>query len=269
MLANVEVIREDAPMDFAAAGLLGDLDGQERAQREQLLERLLDDGFSPEELARAVKANRLALLPVDRVLGGAYTATEIEQRTGLPEGTMVRIRRQHGLPDAAADDRVFSDEDVEAAESMKLFLDAGFDGKRIDEITRVLGEGMARLSATITAAFVETFLKPGASEEDVALRFAALAERLTPACGPILIDGFKAALRDSVQRGMLGLAELEAGDIAGAQEVAVCSAPKRSARPPGAASHGPRPVATSSRACRGPRRCTARGTAAGARTRAS
>jgi hypothetical protein len=30
---------------------------------------------------------------------------------------------------------------------MKLFLDGGFAGERVDEITRVLGEGMGRLAA--------------------------------------------------------------------------------------------------------------------------
>jgi adenylate cyclase len=211
-------------MDFAGNGLLDGLDGRDRAHREQLLTRLAHDGFSLQELTDAVRENRLALLPVDRILGGTYSAQEIEERTGLPAAMMIRIRRLLGLPSPTPADRVFSDEDVEAARSTKLFLDAGFDEERIIEITRVLGEGMARLSATITAAFVETFLEAGDSEEDVALRFAALAEQLTPATAPILVAGFKAHLRDSVQRGMLGLAELEAGDVAGSQELAICFA---------------------------------------------
>ena len=224
MLANVSGIREDAAMDFDADRLLAGTEGEEREQRRRLLERLADDGFSEDELTKAVKENRLALLPVERVLGGAYTTAEVEARAGLPAGTMERIRRQHGLPSADPDDRVFGDEDVEAAKSMKLFLDAGFADERVDEITRVLGEGMSRLAATIAASFVETFLEAGETEDEVALRFAALAEQLTPAFAPILVAGFKAHLRDSVQRGVLGLAELEAGDIAGAQDLAVCFA---------------------------------------------
>jgi adenylate cyclase len=211
-------------MDFAGERLLDGLRGEERAQREQLLTRLLDDGFSMDELRRAVAENRLALLPVERVLGGTYTAQEIEERSGLKAANVIRIRRILGLPEPAADDRVFSDEDIEAARSIKLFLDAGFEEERIIEITRVLGEGMARLSATIAAAFAETFLEPGSSEADVALRFAALAEQLTPATGPILVAGFKNHLRDSVQRGMLGREQLEAGDPANTQEIAVCFA---------------------------------------------
>ena len=89
------------------------------------------------------------------------------------------------------DYRVFGDEDVEAAKSMKLFLDAGFADERVDEITRVLGEGMGRLSATIAASFAETFLEAGESEDEVAPRFAELAEQLTPAFAPILVAAFK------------------------------------------------------------------------------
>jgi adenylate cyclase len=171
-----------------------------------------------------VKENRLALLPVERVLGGSNTAAELDERANLPAGTMARTRRQLGLPAPGAEDRVYGEEDVDAARSMKLFLDAGFGEERLDEITRVLGEGMGRLAATITAAFVETFLQAGESEDEVALRFAELADQLTPAVAPILVAGFRAHLRDSVQRGALGLAELEAGDLVGVQEMAVCFA---------------------------------------------
>jgi adenylate cyclase len=224
MLANVVVIREDAAMDFDALGLLAGLEGEERATRLRLLERLARDGFSEPELVKAVEENRLALLPVERVLGGTHTASDVEERAGLPAGTMSRIRRQHGLPASAPDDRVYSDEDLVAASSIKLFLDAGFADERVDEINRVLGESMGRLAATIAASFVETFLEAGESEDEVALRFAELAAQLTPAFAPILVAAFKAHLHDSVERGALGLAELETGDIAGAQDMAVCFA---------------------------------------------
>jgi adenylate cyclase len=224
MLSNVFAIGQDAAMDFAEAGLLDGLEGAEREQREKLLARLADDGFSLDDLTKAVDENRLALLPVDEVLGGAYSAKEIEERTHLPVGMMVRIRRLHGLPEPKPDDKVFSEEDIEAARSTKLFLDAGFSEERIIEITRVLGEGMGRLATTIIAAFAQTFLRKGDNEEDVALRFAELAEQLTPATAPILVAAFNAHLRDAVSRAMLGRAELESGDAVGSQELTICFA---------------------------------------------
>ncbi len=203
---------------------LAGLRGDEREQRRQLLEWLAAEGFSAAELERAIAENRLALLAVDRVLGATYTAREIQERTGLPARTMANMRRLQGMPEPDPDDRVFSEEDVEAARSTKLFLDAGFAEESLDEITAVLGEGMSRVAATITAAFIQTFLHKGDSEQEVAQRFAALAEQLTPATAPILLAGFNAQLRASVARGVLGRAELERGARAATQELTVCFA---------------------------------------------
>jgi adenylate cyclase len=211
-------------MDFENAGLLEGLDADARDARLRLLEQLASDGFSLEELKAAADEDRLALLPVERVLGGRYTIAEVAQRTGLPASLVKRFRRLQGLPQPDPGERVFTDEDVTALESTKLFLDSGFSPEAIAQITRVLGESMARLAATATAAFADTYLKPGDSEESVALRFAELAERLTPALTPVLVATFKSHLRESVSRGMLGRAELEAGEIPGEQDVAVCFA---------------------------------------------
>ena len=203
---------------------LADLDGTARDQRRKLLELLAREGFGEDELRVAIAENRLALLPVDRLLGGTYTAREIERHAELPATMMMRMRRLAGLPEPRPDDRVFSEVDIQAARSTKLFLDAGFDEDAITEITSVLGEGMSRLAATITAAFLQTFLRKGDSEEEVALRFAELAERLTPAIEPILVSGFNAHLRDAVRRGMLGRRELDTGEPPLEQELCICFA---------------------------------------------
>jgi adenylate cyclase len=224
MLADRSAIGEDAGMDFEAEGLLDGLEGEEREARARFLERLANDGFTLEQLKSAESENRLVLLPLDRVRGGAHTADEIEAETGLPASTLVQMRRLLGLPDARPGDKVFSPEDIDAARATKLFLDAGFDEESIFEITRVLGEGMARLSATVTAAFTHTFLTAGDSEEEVADRFAELAQQLTPALTPVLVAAFKDHLGDSVSRGVLGRAELQTGDTPGSQELAVCFA---------------------------------------------
>lgn len=211
-------------MDFEAEDLLQGLEGDQRAAREQLLRRLVEAGFDAEQLRTAVAENRLALLPVDRLLAGAYTAREVEQRTGLPAAQVIRTRRLLGLPQADPDEPVFSDEDIEAARATKLFLDAGFDESAIAETNRVLGEGMARVAETATDLFAQTFLSAGDNEEEVAMRFAQLAQRLTPAFTPVLVAAFKAHLGDSVRRGVLGSDELQTGDIASSQQLAVCFA---------------------------------------------
>lgn len=209
-------------MDFAAEGLLNDLEGDDRASRERLLERLAKEGYTLEELKGAVAEDRLALLLVERVLGGRYSAKQLAERTGLPASQMLRIRRLLGLPEASPDDVVFGEEEAKAAESTRFFLDAGLSEEAIAEITRVLGEGMARLAATTAAAFVDAFLEPGDSEEEVAQRFAAVAEQMIPALDPVLIAAYKQHLAEAVRRGMLSRAERESGEAGGAETVAVC-----------------------------------------------
>ncbi len=68
---------------WISARLLDGLEGEDRAARERLLERLAGEGFTLEELTAAIEEDRLALLLVERVLGGRYTAEELEERTGL------------------------------------------------------------------------------------------------------------------------------------------------------------------------------------------
>src|SRR5436309_6860443 len=127
-------------MDYEAAGLLEGLEGEEREARVRLLDRLLTEGFQPEELKRAVAEDRLALLPVERVLAGTCSATELEARTGLPAETILALRLALGLPEAGPEDRVFPVADLAAARSIKTFLEAGFSDQGVTDITRVLGE---------------------------------------------------------------------------------------------------------------------------------
>ncbi len=211
-------------MDRDDDQLIDGLEGTERDERRRLIEKLREDGVPEEELRAAAAEDRLVLLPVERVLGGIYTAAELEERTGLPTRVLLRLRRMLGLPEAEAEDRVFGEEDVAMANSTRRFLEAGLSETAIGEITRVLGESMARLSATTATIFVEAFLQPGDSEYDVAIRFATLAEEFTPAVHPILVAAYNAHLRENVRRGMIGRAEREAGALADAQELAIAFA---------------------------------------------
>jgi adenylate cyclase len=213
-----------SPVDSDIDELLDGLEGEDRKARCTLLEHLVEQGFSLEDLSTAVAEDRLALLPLERVMGGTLTAAEIEERTGLPAELLGRLRRMLGLPDPGPDARVYGEEDIAMAQSTRRFLEAGLSERSIGEMTRVLGESMARLAATTGSAFVETFLKPGDSEYDVAVRFASLAEELTPAVHPILVAAYNAHLREAVRRGMIGAAEREAGALAEAQDLCVCFA---------------------------------------------
>src|SRR2546430_14405368 len=71
-----------------AAGLLEGVEGEPAsARRLDLVRQLLADGFSLEELQEAARADRLALLPLDRILhreDAGYTRVELAELSGLP-----------------------------------------------------------------------------------------------------------------------------------------------------------------------------------------
>ena len=211
-------------MDYEAAGLLEGLEGEEREARVKLLDSLTGEGFTLDELTAAAAEDRLALLPLERVLAGRYTARDIEQKTGLSTDTLLRIRRSLGLPVSGPEEPMFWEADLEAARSIRTFIEAGFDEGAIIEITRVLGEAMARVSGASGAAFARTFLKPGESEHEVAWRFASLAETLLPALEPVLAASYRAHVLDNVRRAVISRADLAAGQVAPEQDVAVAFA---------------------------------------------
>jgi adenylate cyclase len=218
------MLADDAEQDFLKTGLLDGLDGEARRARARLLSRLQAQGFTLDELRAAAAEDRLALLGVERILRGALTAGEIEAQTGVPAAIVLRIRRLLGLPPAGPEDRVFTPADREATSATRRFIEAGLSEQSLSEITRVLGEGMARLATVTAGAFAESFLRAGDTEADVAERFETLTRELLPALGPTLSAAFAAHLRESVSRGMISRAELEQGHLAGAVPLAIAFA---------------------------------------------
>jgi adenylate cyclase len=201
---------------------LNGLEPAEREQRRALLERLIAEGFTAQEIGRAIAEDRLVLLGIERVLGATYTSEEVQEHTGVPAARLARVHRLMGLPEPAPHERAFSEQDVAGLEALKRFLEAGIDQEAIDETTAVLGEGMSRLAATISGQFLQAFLRPGESEQDAAERLAQIAQELTPMFAPVLMAAFTAQLRASVARGVLGREELARGARAAHHDLAVC-----------------------------------------------
>jgi adenylate cyclase len=107
-----------AGIDFEAEGLLGNLTGKAREARLALLNELVDEGVSLEELKRAVEENRLVLLPVERVFDSGtqhYSAQQIAELAGLEQDFLLRLLRALGAPIPEDDQPVYADADLEAA----------------------------------------------------------------------------------------------------------------------------------------------------------
>jgi adenylate cyclase len=214
-------------IDFEAEGLLKGTRGKARQARRELLEELAADGVSLEELRRAVEEDRLALLPVERVLeaeGRRYTAAQIAERANVDEGFVRRIRLALGLPDPPPDDAAFTDEDLEAARRVGAMREAGLPEEGILEVSRVLGLALAQVAAASRGLIAETTLRSAGTEAEVGRRLAEGARQLGPMMGPMLEYVLNVHLRERVQSAVIGRSEIAEGQLPGAQEVTACFA---------------------------------------------
>ena len=170
--------------------------------------------------------DRLALVPVERVLGGEakYSAKELAKLAGVSLDLLMRQWQALGLPKPDPEVKLFGDEDLEAAEHLKLFVDAGLPENGILTVARVLGESMARVGDASRELVARATVRPGDTERDVGLRLASAAEALVPVMSRELDYVFRVHLREQLRHVVLGQANLARGEIEGAQEVTVCFA---------------------------------------------
>jgi adenylate cyclase len=209
-------------IDFQAEGLL---DGAEnREARLELLRTLEREGFTLEELREAAKQDRLALLPVERVLAGdgkLYTRREVVEETGLSDAFLDDAARALGVPIREPDERAITEEEMELSRSAKVLLDAGLPEEAFLELTAVMSRSMASIAASFASLFGEALLKPGDTERDLGLRYAETLRNLGPLAAPTLEQMFNLRLREQMREAVISQAELETGRFAGSQPITV------------------------------------------------
>jgi adenylate cyclase len=214
-------------IDFEAEGLLEGVEGRPREARLQLLEQLAGEGCSLDELKEAVAAGRLTLLPVERALAGQgprYTAREIAEISDLDLDLLQRFTAALGVPFGDPDERRGTEADLEAASRVKAFLEAGLPEDGMLQVARTIGMGTARIAEANRELIIRTLTRPGDTERDVALRFAAAADYMLPLAGPTVVYALQAHLLEQIRRDVIGAADLASGEIGGTVELTVCFA---------------------------------------------
>jgi len=216
-------------VDFAAEGLLDGLeDERARDARLRLLESLHADGATLEELSAAVAEDRLALLPVERVLAAEaeprYTGREVAELVGQDLQTLAAFRVALGFPVQDPDARVFTEDDLEAARRGARFAEAGLPEEGRLEIARAMGRAGAEIAEAIRRLATGSMVQPGDTELDLGLRLADFARRLAPDAGPALVAALNEHLREQVRQEVVGQADLASGRIHGVRETSVAFA---------------------------------------------
>jgi hypothetical protein len=139
-------------MDWQAEGLLDGLEtDEERDGRRELLDRLHAEGCSTEELRRAVEEDRIALLPVEKLLlrGRLHTMADAIDKSGMSEEYIRADRRAIGLPEPQPDELLYNDDSLRSFQGLKFMLDAGVTEAQLLELTRMVGDASGQRSDAV------------------------------------------------------------------------------------------------------------------------
>lgn len=213
---------DDANID----DLLGDLGGTARAERAKLVEWLLEQGITPDEI-RAT--NPPLLLATRHLVGddGTYvSAREISENYGVDLELLQRVQRAVGLarvddPDAVVHMRA----DGEAAARAQRFVELGLNPDQVVLVVRVLAEGLSHAAEAMRYTALEAIMRPGATELDIAKGSQALVSQIVPLLGPMIQDMLFMQLRHMMETEAVNAGERAAGKpLPGARQVTVAFA---------------------------------------------
>ena len=214
-------------MDWEAEGLLdGCADDDARAARRALLDKLHGDGVPLDELRSAVAEDRLALLPVERLLraDSSYTAREIAEQAGLELEFFPEQPRALGLALPYPDERVYGEPALEGARIGLDYRRAGLPDEEALEVQRVLGRGMARYAEAVRTLVGQTAIEGGTDEHALGARLEELSRLLLPLAGPWLEHVFSLHLREMLRREAISAEQLAAGTVGAGRQTAVAFA---------------------------------------------
>ncbi|HTQ21467.1 adenylate/guanylate cyclase domain-containing protein [Mycobacterium sp.] len=214
-----------ADFDFEALGLLDGLDGEARKERVELIDWLLDRGFSIDHICGSAAAP--LMLPASKVLGDDnhyVSAREVCEANGIELDLLERLQRAIGLQTGDPDAAILLRADGDAAASAKFFLDLGFDPDDTVAMMRVVIENLGHVAEIMRDAGLKTLLRPGASEVELAQASEQLALRSAPMLGSVMEDLIRLELRRSFETDAVTAAERAAGTLPGGRTVTVCFA---------------------------------------------
>jgi adenylate cyclase len=211
--------------DVEASGLLDGFEGQARVERAELIEWLLGQGFTVDQIRDEVSP---MLLPAGRIVGndGVHvSARQICDETGIDLELLEAMQTALGLPRSDDPDAIVHlRADSEAAARVRIFLDMGLSREQVIAVARVLGHGLAQTAEAMRQVVLEAVISPGASELHLAQSYEALVQKVSPLLGPLCDDVLRVQLRHTLETEAVSAAERAEGVLPGARTIAVAFA---------------------------------------------
>ena len=220
----VVAVTED--VDIEASGLLDGLVGNARAERAELIEWLLGQGFTVDQIAGSFAP---MLLPARQGLGddGVHvSARDISERTGVDLDLLNRMQRAVGLPRIDDPDApVMMRADGDAAAHIHQFIEMGIEPERLLATVRTLAEGLSHAAEVMRYTALSVVMRPGATELEIAKGTQLVVGAAAPLLGPMIHDMLLLQLRHTMETEAVNASERAAGaPLPGARMVAVAFA---------------------------------------------
>ncbi|KAA1247235.1 adenylate/guanylate cyclase domain-containing protein [Mycobacterium simiae] len=214
------------PVDHHVDDLLEGLEGSARTERAELIEWLLGQGISADEIRAS---NPPLLLATRRLIGddGRYvSAREISQTHGIDLELLQRVQRATGLarvedPDAAVHMRA----DGAAAANAQRFVELGLHPDQVVLVVRILAEGLSHAAEVMRHTALSAIMSPGVTELQIAQASQVLVSRIVPLLGPMIQDMLFMQLRHMMETEAVNAGERAAGKpLPGARQITVAFA---------------------------------------------
>ncbi|MGB9305204.1 MAG: adenylate/guanylate cyclase domain-containing protein [Mycobacterium sp.] len=219
-------MRAGTNVDAVDDDLLAGLEGAARAERAELIEWLLEQGVTADEIRTT---NPPLLLATRHLVGddGTYVSTrEISEGYDVDLELLQRVQRAIGLvrvddPDAVIHMRA----DGEAAAHAQRFVELGIDPDQMVNVVRLLAEGLSRAAEAMRYTALSTIMRPGVSELQIAQASKALVSQIVPMLGPMISDMLFMQLRHMMETEAVNAGERAAGKpLPGARHITVAFA---------------------------------------------
>ncbi|WP_070379217.1 adenylate/guanylate cyclase domain-containing protein [Rhodococcus sp. WMMA185] len=214
----------DSLQVFEAAGLLDGLSGPDRTARAGVLDTLVAEGMTIDQLRAATEDNRLAHHLLEHALSpkGSYSLEEVSRKTGVSAGDARRWFRAIGRG-VSRDDDYYSDSDLELVRGLEQYRSLGLDESGLFAAARALGRNIWSV-ADAADALLQDRLESAKDHPEVALRFAVEVRRFADFESHILARILATSLRQQLRSDAVGIARDSDLHLHGAQEVGVCFA---------------------------------------------
>lgn len=199
---------------------------EDRADRAELVEWLLSQGFTHQQIDDSFAPT---LLPARRALGDDGTlvsARQISEQTGMELDQLQRVLHAAGRPRSDdPDTALYLPVDGQLIGYAQQCVEVGLGEDQIVAVVQVMAEGLNRTVEVMRYAVLSAVVHPGSTELDAVKASAVITAQVAPLLGPMIQDMLRTQLLHAMQEEEVSTTERLAGrPLPGSGQVSIAFA---------------------------------------------